>query len=148
MLMRLEDAGKQRRVYAVIRGWGISSDGQGGLTRPEVAGQQLALEPRYRRAGFGIDTVGYFEGHGTGTTVGDATELASHFAGSPCCQSGCSAGRHRLHQSQHRPRQGRGWCGRTDQGDDGGQVRESFRRPPVVKSRIRNSLAHLLRSGF
>src|SRR5207253_117028 len=76
VLMRHADAIEQgRRIYAVIRGWGISSDGQGGITRPEVAGQRLALERAYRRAGFGIDAVSYFEGHGTGTTVGDATEL-------------------------------------------------------------------------
>jgi enediyne polyketide synthase len=75
-LMRDADAVAQgRRVYALIRGWGISSDGQGGLTRPEIAGQRLALLRAYRRAGFGIETVGYFEGHGTGTSVGDATEL-------------------------------------------------------------------------
>ncbi|WP_232290336.1 ketoacyl-synthetase C-terminal extension domain-containing protein [Micromonospora sp. ATCC 39149] len=29
----------------------------------------------YERAGFGIDSVSYLEGHGTGTAVGDATEL-------------------------------------------------------------------------
>ncbi len=76
VLMRLEDAVAQgRRIYAVIRGWGISSDGAGGITRPEEAGQQLALERAYRRAGFGIETVTCFEGHGTGTDVGDATEL-------------------------------------------------------------------------
>ena len=74
--MRLDDALAQgRRVVAVIRGWGISSDGQGGITRPEVEGQLLALRRAYRRAGFGIGTVAYFEGHGTGTAVGDATEL-------------------------------------------------------------------------
>ena len=76
VLMRLDDALAQgRRVVAVIRGWGISSDGQGGITRPEVEGQLLALRRAYRRAGFGIETVAYFEGHGTGTAVGDATEL-------------------------------------------------------------------------
>lgn len=64
-----------KRIYGVIRGWGISSDGQGGITRPTVEGQLLALERAYRRAGFGIETVGYFEGHGTGTAVGDSTEL-------------------------------------------------------------------------
>ncbi|MEE8585503.1 MAG: type I polyketide synthase, partial [Acidobacteriota bacterium] len=64
-----------RHIYALIRGWGISSDGSGGLTRPEASGQRLALERAYRRAGVGIDSVGYFEGHGTGTAVGDATEL-------------------------------------------------------------------------
>lgn len=66
---------EQRRVYATIPGWGISSDGQGGLTRPEFDGQVLALQRAYRRAGFGADSVGYFEGHGTGTSIGDATEL-------------------------------------------------------------------------
>jgi enediyne polyketide synthase len=76
VLMRASEALAQgRRIYAFIRGWGISSDGSGGITRPEVEGQRLALERAYRRAGFGADTVGFFEGHGTGTTVGDATEL-------------------------------------------------------------------------
>ena len=76
VLMRYEDAIAQRRqLYAVIRGWGISSDGSGGITRPEVEGQLLALERAYRRAGFDPATVAYFEGHGTGTSVGDATEL-------------------------------------------------------------------------
>ena len=64
-----------RRIYATIRGWGISSDGHGGLTRPELDGQVLALQRAYRRAGFEAEAVGYFEGHGTGTVVGDATEL-------------------------------------------------------------------------
>ncbi len=66
-----------REVHAVIRGWGVSSDGHGGISRPEAAGQRLALARAYRRAGFGIETVACFEGHGTGTAVGDATELAA-----------------------------------------------------------------------
>jgi enediyne polyketide synthase len=76
VLMRHEDAVAQHHTpYAVIRGWGISSDGQGGITRPEVAGQSLALRRAYARAHYGIDSVAYFEGHGTGTSIGDATEL-------------------------------------------------------------------------
>jgi enediyne polyketide synthase len=76
LLMREEDALSQgRNVYATIKGWGISSDGKGGITRPEVEGQLLALRRTYRRAGFSIDTVAYFEGHGTGTNVGDTVEL-------------------------------------------------------------------------
>lgn len=76
LLMRYEDAMAQgKQIYATIKGWGISSDGKGGITRPEVEGQLLALKRAYRRAGFGIETVGYFEGHGTGTSVGDAVEL-------------------------------------------------------------------------
>lgn len=76
VLMRYEDAlAQQRRIYALVRGWGISSDGSGGITRPEVEGQLLALTHAYQRADVGIDSVAYFEGHGTGTSVGDATEL-------------------------------------------------------------------------
>ncbi|MBO0858051.1 MAG: SDR family NAD(P)-dependent oxidoreductase [Chloracidobacterium sp.] len=75
-LMRREDALAQgRRIHALICGWGVSSDGAGGLTRPEVEGQMLALRRAYAKAGFSISAVPYFEGHGTGTAVGDATEL-------------------------------------------------------------------------
>lgn len=76
VLMRADDARRQgRRIYALIRGWGISSDGSGGLTRPEVEGQLAAVTRAYRRAGLPPGEVGYFEGHGTGTAVGDAAEL-------------------------------------------------------------------------
>jgi enediyne polyketide synthase len=76
VLMREADARLAgHRVYACVAGWGISSDGHGGITRPEVSGYQLALRRAYERAGFGIDTVALFEGHGTGTKVGDETEL-------------------------------------------------------------------------
>ena len=76
VLMRHSDALEHHlSPYAVIRGWGISSDGHGGITRPEVSGQMLALRRAYAKSGYGIDDVGYFEGHGTGTSIGDATEL-------------------------------------------------------------------------
>ena len=76
VLMRHEDAlALGHTPYALIRGWGISSDGHGGLTRPEANGQMLALRRAYERSGYGIDSVAYFEGHGTGTSIGDATEL-------------------------------------------------------------------------
>src|SRR6476660_1653166 len=76
VLMRQSDAVEHHLLpYAVIRGWGISSDGQGGITRPEISGQMLALRRAYARSGYGIDEVAYFEGHGTGTSIGDATEL-------------------------------------------------------------------------
>ncbi|MET9342213.1 SDR family NAD(P)-dependent oxidoreductase [Nonomuraea sp. NPDC003804] len=77
-LMRLDDAlAAGRAPVAVISGWGVSSDGQGGITRPERGGQLLAIERAYRRAGWGPETVSLFEGHGTGTAVGDSVELAA-----------------------------------------------------------------------
>jgi enediyne polyketide synthase len=63
------------RIYATITGWGVSSDGKGGITRPEANGHVLALTRAYGRAGYGVETVSYFEGHGTGTALGDATEI-------------------------------------------------------------------------
>jgi len=78
VLMREADARRAgHRVYATVAGWGVSSDGKGGMTRPEAEGYRLALHRAYRRAGFGIGTVPLFEGHGTGTEVGDATELGA-----------------------------------------------------------------------
>ncbi|MBO2455776.1 SDR family NAD(P)-dependent oxidoreductase [Actinomadura barringtoniae] len=80
-LMRSEDAiAAGRTPLATVQGWGTSSDGQGGITRPEAGGQLLALRRAYRRAGFGPQTVGLFEGHGTGTAVGDRAELEALIA--------------------------------------------------------------------
>jgi len=76
LLLRAEDARQtDRRCYGLISGWGISSDGGGSITRPEARGQQLAVIRAHRRAGYGPDSVSLFEGHGTGTPVGDEVEL-------------------------------------------------------------------------
>jgi enediyne polyketide synthase len=76
VLMRAARARESGRcIHAVIRGWGVSSDGSGSITRPEVGGQSLALRRAYSRAGVRAADVGYFEGHGTGTEVGDRTEI-------------------------------------------------------------------------
>jgi len=99
VLMREADAkASQRHIYAVIRGYGISSDGEGGLTRPVREGQMLALSRAYDMTGFGADQVTYFEGHGTGTAVGDPIEIEAI--------------------AETRRRHGR-WHGWADQGGDG-----------------------------
>lgn len=61
--------------YAIIRGWGIASDGSGGIARPEVAGQRRSLQRAYDMAEWDFGTIGYIEAHGTATAVGDETEL-------------------------------------------------------------------------
>ncbi|MGJ5894225.1 KR domain-containing protein [Streptomyces sp. V2] len=92
VLMRDEDArAAGLRRYATIAGWGVSSDGQGSITRPESGGYRLALARAYERAGFGIDTVPFFEGHGTGTPVGDANELGALTAARAEADSGAPA---------------------------------------------------------
>ena len=76
VLMRYEDAIAQgRNIHAKLLGWGMSSDGFGGMTRPEASGQRLALQRAYAKAGIPIDSVTLFEGHGTGTPVGDPIEI-------------------------------------------------------------------------
>lgn len=63
-------------VYAVIRGFGASSDGAGkGITAPRTEGQLLAMTRAYRDAGIDPRELDYVECHGTGTRLGDATEL-------------------------------------------------------------------------
>ncbi|MGH7170975.1 MAG: type I polyketide synthase [Gemmataceae bacterium] len=76
VMKRLEDArAAGDTVYAVLRGWGVSSDGKGGLTAPKVEGQATALRRAYERAGYSPATLDFIEGHGTGTRVGDKVEL-------------------------------------------------------------------------
>jgi enediyne polyketide synthase len=78
LLKRLEDAERDGDyIYATLRGWGMSSDGRGGLTAPGVDGQSIALRRAYERAGYGLSDVDFVEGHGTGTAVGDRTELTA-----------------------------------------------------------------------
>ncbi|MGC5010776.1 SDR family NAD(P)-dependent oxidoreductase [Streptosporangium sp. DT93] len=75
-LMRAEEAERRGlRVYAYVTGWGSSSDGAGGLTRPTAAGQALAMRRAYRLAGLDPAGIGFVEGHGTGTAVGDRVEI-------------------------------------------------------------------------
>ena len=77
ILKRLEDAQRDGNyVYAVIHGWGISSDGGGsGITAPNVNGQIRALRRAYSRSPYSMKSLQFLEGHGTGTSVGDRVEL-------------------------------------------------------------------------
>lgn len=78
VLKRLADAERDGdRIYAVVKAVGTSSDGRSlGLTAPRPEGQRRALERAYHRAGISPAQVGLLEAHGTGTVVGDSTELA------------------------------------------------------------------------
>jgi len=60
---------------ARLAGWGVASDGSGGLTRPDVLGQHRALVRAYAAAGIDPSELGYVEAHGTGTAIGDPTEV-------------------------------------------------------------------------
>ncbi|MHB2019501.1 MAG: beta-ketoacyl synthase N-terminal-like domain-containing protein, partial [Candidatus Xenobia bacterium] len=77
VLKRLEDAERDGdRIYAVIRGMGTSSDGEGqAVYAPSPEGQQKALRRAYEVAGVSPDTIELVEAHGTGTRVGDVVEF-------------------------------------------------------------------------
>jgi acyl transferase domain-containing protein/NAD(P)-dependent dehydrogenase (short-subunit alcohol dehydrogenase family) len=79
VLKRVSDAVRDGdRIYAVIKGVGGSSDGRDkGLTAPRPEGQVRALHRAYSKAGVSPSTIGLIEAHGTGTVVGDRTELQS-----------------------------------------------------------------------
>ncbi|MER7795691.1 beta-ketoacyl synthase N-terminal-like domain-containing protein, partial [Streptomyces sp. NPDC097640] len=97
VLKRLADAERDGdRVYGVIKGVGSSSDGRSlGLTAPRPEGQRAALERAYRNARISPADVGLLEAHGTGTVVGDRTELAiltEVFTAAGAVAGGCALG--------------------------------------------------------
>lgn len=76
-LKRLDDAERDGdRIYAVLTGLGSSSDGRTkSIYAPAPAGQAKALRRAYETAGYGPETVGLLEAHGTGTKAGDVAEF-------------------------------------------------------------------------
>jgi acyl transferase domain-containing protein/phosphopantetheinyl transferase len=79
VMKRLADAqAGDDRIYAVIRGTGVASDGRDvSLMTPRVEGQVLAVERAWKAAGLDPSTVGLVEAHGTATQAGDSAELAT-----------------------------------------------------------------------
>lgn len=78
LLKRLEDALRDGdKIYAVIRGIGLSNDLGGSLLAPSSEGQLRALRPPYEQARWSPQDVDLIECHATGTPVGDAVEFES-----------------------------------------------------------------------
>ena len=79
VLKRRPDAERDgQRIYACVKGVGVASDGRGlSVMAPRPEGEVLALEKAYAAAGVSPRSVGLIEAHGTGTPVGDATEVQS-----------------------------------------------------------------------
>jgi 3-oxoacyl-(acyl-carrier-protein) synthase len=77
VLMRLEDAlAHNLHVHAVIRSCEGASDGRSSaIVEPTAEGQRMAYQKAYSAAG--VTKVHYIEAHGTGTKIGDRTEIES-----------------------------------------------------------------------
>jgi acyl transferase domain-containing protein len=87
LLKRLSDAERAGdRIFAVIKGVGVASDGKAlSLVAPRPEGEALALERAYQRSGVPRESIELIEGHGTGTLLGDETEIETlkRFFGAP-----------------------------------------------------------------
>ncbi|MDY7091406.1 MAG: amino acid adenylation domain-containing protein [Acidobacteriota bacterium] len=80
VLRRLDEALEDGdTVLAVIRGSALNNDGHRkvGYTAPSVEGQALAIRAALEEADIDPATVGYVEGHGTGTALGDPIEITA-----------------------------------------------------------------------
>lgn len=79
VLKRLADAERDGdRIYAVIKGIGVASDGRAkGLFAPRMEGQVVAMRRAYESSGIDPMTVSLIEAHATGIPLGDRTEVQS-----------------------------------------------------------------------
>ncbi|MDT7724867.1 MAG: hypothetical protein QOI21_1443 [Actinomycetota bacterium] len=82
VLKRLADAERDGdRVYAVITGTGVASDGRtASLLNPDTGGQVRAVRQAWQAAGLDPaeeGSIGLLEAHGTATPAGDTAELAT-----------------------------------------------------------------------
>jgi 3-oxoacyl-(acyl-carrier-protein) synthase/malonyl CoA-acyl carrier protein transacylase/NAD(P)H-dependent flavin oxidoreductase YrpB (nitropropane dioxygenase family)/phosphopantetheinyl transferase len=79
LLKRYQDALRDGdSIYGLILGVGSSSDGAGqGITAPRFETQVLAMQRAYQDAGVDPKRLHFLECHGTGTVLGDATEIRS-----------------------------------------------------------------------
>jgi len=77
VLKRLQDAiAAGDPVYAVVNGYGQSSDGKGkAIAAPNELGQALTIQRACEMAGHPADTIELIEAHGTSTQVGDRSEV-------------------------------------------------------------------------
>jgi 3-oxoacyl-[acyl-carrier-protein] synthase-1 len=62
-------------ILGVIRGFGMSSDGDGQMVAPSPEGAYRALEACVKNAGIDRDEIDYINTHGTSTPLGDTSEV-------------------------------------------------------------------------
>ncbi|TRW90026.1 SDR family NAD(P)-dependent oxidoreductase [Candidatus Methylobacter oryzae] len=77
VLKRLDAAIRDKdHIYGVLKASGVNQDGKtNGMTAPSTLSQTELEVAVYRRAGINPETIGYVEGHGTGTKLGDPVEV-------------------------------------------------------------------------
>ncbi|HVS00231.1 MAG TPA: beta-ketoacyl synthase N-terminal-like domain-containing protein [Thermoanaerobaculia bacterium] len=79
-LKRLADAlADGDSIYAVIRGSAVNNDGSGkvGFTAPSIEGQAEVITEALMMADVAPESIGFVEGHGSGTALGDPIEVSA-----------------------------------------------------------------------
>ncbi|MDP3515990.1 MAG: AMP-binding protein, partial [Pseudohongiella sp.] len=98
LLKRLEQAQADGdAIYAVIKGSAVVNDGgqKMGFTAPSMMGEYRAISKAIENAGIEAASIGFVEGHGTGTPIGDPIEvqaLTKAFRHSTQLNSFCALG--------------------------------------------------------
>ncbi|MEM7279002.1 MAG: beta-ketoacyl synthase N-terminal-like domain-containing protein, partial [Pseudomonadota bacterium] len=80
VLRRLDDAlANGDRIYGLVRGFGLNNDGSDKMSfmAPSAAGQADAIRSALSDAGLNGSDIGWVEGHGTATPIGDPIEVAA-----------------------------------------------------------------------
>ena len=78
VLKRLDDAQRDGdRIWALVRGTGLSNDLDGNLLAPSTEGQLRSMRAAYAQASWAPGDVDFIECHATGTPIGDAVEVES-----------------------------------------------------------------------
>ncbi|MCJ7772121.1 MAG: hypothetical protein MUP22_03190 [Desulfobacterales bacterium] len=78
VLKRMDDALRDgNKIFGLIRGIGVSNDMKGNLLAPDSEGQLRAMKSAYESSGLSPSDIDLIECHGTGTPLGDSTELKS-----------------------------------------------------------------------
>jgi acyl transferase domain-containing protein len=78
LLKRLSDAIRDYdNIHAVIKGFGINNDGssKAGFAAPSITGQSNCIAMALEIAGVSVEDIGFVEGHGTATILGDPIEV-------------------------------------------------------------------------
>jgi acyl transferase domain-containing protein/phosphopantetheinyl transferase (holo-ACP synthase) len=90
VLKRRADAERDGdRIYAVVQGLGIASDGRGlGLASPSAKGHARAIRRAYRSSRIDPSSVALIEGHGLGVPAADRAELRAIRAAFPPIKPG------------------------------------------------------------
>lgn len=73
--LRADAEARGAEVLGVIRGFGMSSDGQGEMVAPATTGAAAAMAAAIERSGVSADEIDYVNTHGTSTPLGDVSEV-------------------------------------------------------------------------